>query len=115
MYTATYHKFGGRWFLDYPEYLEGGGKEEDLERIGDFHTLLDLASDDNFNARLQFNFVPFEGADVAILTGSSGGRSGGYYHLHRFNGQVVDLELWINKLIYLVRDELPGRIYLKKA
>lgn len=115
MYTLTYHKFGGKWFLDYPEYLEGGGEEEDLERIGGFRRLLDLASADDLNARLIFSFEPFEGCDVAVLVGSSGGRTGGYYYLQRFLNKEVDLELWINKLIYQCVEELPQRLYLTKA
>ena len=115
MYILTYHKFGGKWFLDYPEYLEGGGVEEDLECIGHSRRLLDLISEDDLNARLLFSFEPFEGSDEAVLIGSSGGRTGGYYQLRRFDGQPVDLELWVNQLIYQCRDELPDRFYLKKA
>lgn len=115
MYILTYHKFGGKWFLDAPEYLEGGGAEEDLECIGHWRRLLDLVSEDDLNARLLFSFEPFEGSDEAVLIGSSGGRTGGYYLLHRFDGRPVDLELWVNQLIYEGRDELPGHFYLKKV
>lgn len=115
MHTLTYHKFGGKWFLDFPEYLEGGGEEEDLELIGGCRKLLELASDDDLNARLLFSFEPFEGSDEAVLTGSSGGRSGGHYHLQQFMGREVDLELWVNKMIYQCCEELPPRFYLKKA
>ena len=101
--------------MDYPEYLDEGGPEEDLELIGGFRKLLDLVSDDGLNARLLFSFEPFEGSDEAVLTGSSGGRTGGYYYLQRFNGQAVDLELWVNKMIYRCREELPPGFYLKKA
>ena len=115
MYTLTYHKFGGKWFLDYPKHLEDGGEEEDLELVGGCRKLLDLTSDDNLNACLLFSFDPFDGSDEAVLTGSSGGRTGGYYYLQRFDGRQVDLELWVNQMIYLCHDELPGRFFLKKA
>jgi hypothetical protein len=115
MYLLTYHQFGGKWFLDYPEYLDAGEQEEDLELIGGFRKLLDLVSDDNLNARLLFSFEPFEDSDEAVLTGSSGGRTGGYYYLKRFNSRAVDLELWVNRIIYRCCEELPPRFYLKKA
>lgn len=115
MYTLTYHKFGGKWFLDCPEYLDGGGAEGDLECIGHAGRLLDLVSDDDLNAQLLLSFEPFDGGDEAVLLGSSGGRTGGYYQLHRFDGRVVDLELWVNQLIYHGRDELPRNFFLKKA
>lgn len=115
MYILTYHKFGGKWFLDYPEYLESGGEEEDLERIGGYRKLLELVSEDNQNASLLISFEPFEGGEEAVLTGSSGGHSGGYYQLRRFMGQEVELELWVNKMIYRCCDDLPRRFFLKKA
>jgi hypothetical protein len=115
MQQLTYHKFGGKWYLDFPEYLEQGGPEEDLECIGGFSELLDLASDDNLNATLLLDAKPFAGADEAVLLQSSGGTTGGYYRLHMFNGQVVDLEIWVNRLVYLQHRELPPRFYVKKG
>ncbi|HEY1112013.1 MAG TPA: DUF6717 family protein [Chitinophagaceae bacterium] len=115
MFTLTYHKFGGKWFLDCPEYLESGGAEDDLECIGHTSRLLDLVSNDDLNARLLFSFEPFDGCDEAMLAGSSGGRSGGYYFLHRFGDREVDLELWVNQMIYQCCEELPRSFYLKKA
>jgi hypothetical protein len=115
MQQFTYHKFGSKWYLDFPEYLEQGGPEEDLECVGGFSELLDLVSDDDLNATLVFDNEPFTGADEAVLLESSGGTTGGYYRLHTFNGQVLDLEFWVNCLVYLQHETLPPRFYLKKG
>lgn len=113
MNTATYYKIGTRWYLDYPEYLESGGDIDDLERIGGFYEFLELASRGSSTVRLQVDFEPFEGAELAEFCGSSGGKSGAYYCLYSFEGQPVHIEVWINNIIYLNREDLPERIYFK--
>jgi hypothetical protein len=114
MYTVTYYKMGNRWFLDLPDYINQGGDPSDLERFGSFHDFLELAAEGEATIAFQMDTEPFEGADVLELTGTSGGRTGGYYHLHSFNGKPVDIELWFNSVIYSGQNELPKRIYLKR-
>jgi hypothetical protein len=114
MYTVTYYKFGNRWFIDLPEYVEQGGDAEDLERIGAFHDFLELAAAGETTVIFQMDVQPFEGAEVAELTGTSGGNTGGYYHLSYLEGKPVDVELWFNTILYVDQTELPEKIYFKK-
>jgi hypothetical protein len=114
MYTVSYYKFGLRWYLDAPEYLEGGGSAEDLERIGAFRDFLELAAEGGITAVFHMDTQPFAGADRFELVGSSGGNTGGYYHLQSFRGQTMDLELWLNTIIYLQNATLPQTIYFKR-
>jgi hypothetical protein len=114
MYTVTYYKFGNRWFLDLPEYVEQGGDEEDLERVGAFHDVLELAAKGEDTVVFQFDTQSFDGADYAELTGSSGGNTGGYYRITSFNGQSVDFELWFNLVLYFKQPELPQKVYFKQ-
>lgn len=113
MFVATYYKIGATWFLDYPEYLENEGDIEDLERIGGFGEFLELAAHGASTVNLQIDYVPFDGADVAELTGSSGEHSGAYYHLHTFQGQPVHIEIWLNDMIYINHKQPPEKIFFK--
>ena len=114
MYTVIYYKIGNRWFLDLPEYLEQGGDPDDLERIGYFHDFLERVANGESTVIIQMDAQPFEGSDCFELTGSSGGKSGGYYHLKNFEGQTVDYELWFNTVLYFTQSALPEKIYFKR-
>jgi hypothetical protein len=115
MYTVTYYKFGERWYLDLPEYIDQGGDPDDLERVGAFHDFLEQAAAGETTVAFLMDTQPFDGADQAIFTGSSGGKTGGYYHIIRFEGKPVDFELWFNLVLYLNQPELPGHVYFKKV
>jgi hypothetical protein len=114
MYMVTYYKFGNCWFLDLPEYIEQGGDEEDLERVGAFHDFLELAALGEDTVVFNLDVEPFDGADSAQLTGSSGGNTGGYYRINSFNDQPVDFELWFNLVLYINQPELPQKVYFKQ-
>lgn len=111
MYTVTYYKLGNAWFLDLPEYT---GPSADLERVGSFHDFLELAARGQTTLVFHVDTKPFQDADVMQLTGSSGEKTGGYYHLASFQGQPIDLELWYNRVIYTGQEELPQFIYIRK-
>ena len=115
MYTVSYYKIAGRWYLDAPEYLEKGGNPDALERIGAFHDLLELAAEGASSVDFLMDTEPFEGADRCELSGSSGGDTGGYYCIHRFREQVLDFEIWLNTMIYMETTELPKTIYFKRV
>jgi hypothetical protein len=114
MFMVTYYKFGNRWFLDLPEYIEQGGDEEDLERVGAFHDFLELAAQGEDTVVFQIDTQFFDGADSAVLTGSSGENTGGYYRITSFNDQPVDFELWFNLFHFIKQPELPQMVYFKQ-
>jgi hypothetical protein len=115
MFTVTFYKLGTRWFLDYPEYIEKGGSEEDLEPIGGFVDLLELASKGSNIVYFEVDNQPFDGADAAELVGSSGEDTGGYFRVSQFEGKPADIEMWVNKTIYCQFDRLPDHLYFKKV
>lgn len=100
--------------MDLPEYIDQGGDPDDLERIGAFHDFLEQAAAGQTTVAFLMDTQPFEGADRAELTGSSGGKSGGYYYIPSFEGKPVDLELWFNTVLYIIQPELPQQVYFKK-
>lgn len=106
---------GNRWFLDLPEYIDQGGDSEDLERVGAFHEFLEMVSGGETTLVFQLDTHPFEGADLLELTGSTGGGTGGYYHLDTFEDQPVDLELWFNILSHISKQELVQKLYIKRV
>lgn len=113
MFTVTYYKIAGRWYLDSPDYLERGGNPDNLERIGGVYDLLEQAAQGRSSVQLALDTKPFEGAEEAVLSEPSGAHTGAHYLLHSINGQRVDIEIWINELIYFYHDELPTKIYGK--
>ncbi|WP_121353325.1 DUF6717 family protein [Flavisolibacter nicotianae] len=115
MYTVTYYKLGKHWYLDAPDYIAQGGEADDLERIGAFHDFLELAAEGATTVVFHMDTNAFNDADFFELVASSGGRTGGHYHLHSFQGQPVDLELWFNSMIFSGLATLPQRIYFKKV
>ncbi|HEV7330105.1 MAG TPA: DUF6717 family protein [Flavisolibacter sp.] len=115
MYTVCYYKIAGRWYLDAPEYLEKGGDPDALERIGAFHDLLEIAAEGASSVVFHMDTAPFEGADRCEWCGSSGGDTGGYYRIHRFRGQVLDMEVWFNTPIYYENPVFPKTIYFKRV
>jgi hypothetical protein len=114
MCVVSYYKLGGQWFLDLPDYLQQGCGS-DLERIGSFHDFLQFTAAGKPNVSFEFGLHPFEGADELVLLGSSGEQTGGYYHLHSFQGTVLDLELWFNNVLYyfINNTTLPPYLYIK--
>ena len=113
MFTAKYYKIANKWYFDYPEYIANGGNPDDLERIGGMHDLLEFVAEGRSFVTLLLDFEPFEGADEGVLVASSGGKSGGYYHLKEVNGQVVDLEIWVDGFVFFQNADLPPKIYGK--
>jgi len=115
MLTVNFYKIANRWYLDNPEYVAMGGTPDSLECIGSLADLLELAAAGKSAVQLVLHTEPFEGADEAVLTNTSGEQSGAYYHVTILNGQEVEAEVWVNQLIYYYYPELPKKIYGKFA
>lgn len=114
LYTVSYYKIAGRWYLDAPEYLEKGGNPDTLERIGSFHDLLEIAAEGESSVIFQMDIHPFEGSESCHLVGYSGGNSGGYYRIHRFLGQILDIDIWFNTFVFYDILSMPSTIYFKR-
>ena len=113
MLTLSFYKIAGEWFMDDPNYLDAGGNPSYLEVVGGMNDVLELVAQDNSAVQLVADIKPFEEADEMILIEPSGGDSGGHYRLHSLGGQVIEQELWLNKLLYFYFNELPPRIFVK--
>jgi hypothetical protein len=112
MLTVTYYKIANRWYLDLPSYAKRGNPD-DLEIMGGAYDLLELCAEGRSTIKALIATKPFEGADVATLTGTSGDQTGAYYHIATYKGKVVNLEIWIGDLIYRFKAALPQKIYGK--
>lgn len=115
MFLITYYKFGNRWFLDNPDYIEKGGDPDDLERVGAFNEMLDLVAEGETSVTFQLGFQPFDVAESAELTGTSGDNTGAYYAIKTLGAKTVDIELWLNTSLYYKDSELPTHLYFKKV
>ena len=115
MPIVNYYKIKSRWYLDLPTDQDEESDPEILEQIGGFHDFLELAAGENSSVILRMCQEYFEGADVIQLTGSCGEKTGGYYHLERFEGAMVYFEFWINPVHLHMEEELPEKIYLQRV
>gem|GEM_PF-5794335 len=113
MFTIGYYKLGGKWFLDLPDDL--AYDDDDLEKIGGFYDFLEIVSEGKSFIRFQMDLEPFDGSDEMTFTGSSGGNSGGYYHIQSLNGRNIDLEIWYGTHSSCPSASLPAKLYIKQV
>lgn len=115
MKAVTYYKFGNLWFVDCPEYLEKGGKAENLEKIGSFHDFLEFVAQGETTLVFHMSDAPFDDSDILERTGCSGDGSGGYYQISSFKNVPVDFEIWFNDVLLSSFGRFPERLYINKA
>ncbi|MBW4891101.1 hypothetical protein KXQ82_15350 [Mucilaginibacter sp. HMF5004] len=103
-----------KWFLSLPEW--NGGPEE-LEMVSGADTLLDILSEDGSECILYMSESQFEGAHVIELLAErepdKGG--GGDYILKVYNGEVIDLKIWLCEVTRWVWGKLPVSIYFSRT
>lgn len=107
-------EFGG-WYIDLPEYLEGGGSKADLAMVAGADTLLDLIAEGKESVTLSMDTKPFKGSDELILLrlcDSSTG--GGDYFMKTYAGQPINQELWLCDVTLFVFGDMPEKIFIRK-
>lgn len=115
MYNITCYKIGSQWFLDLPDFLTGGGKEEDLECIGSLSEFLNQNANGETTISFRIDSQPFQNAVPLELSGTSGGESGAYYRFSSWKGKPYEREIWINKVVYFCFKLLPDTIYIQQV
>ncbi|MGC4102867.1 DUF6717 family protein [Ferruginibacter sp.] len=115
MKAYTFIKTGNEWYIDLPEYIAQGGHKGDLQMVEGADTMLDLIAGNNNSVVLNIDAVQFEGADVLLLTEKCDPTiGGGYYFLQTFEGQEVNINMWLCGVTEFVFEEIPGRIFIKR-
>lgn len=102
------------WYMILPEWK---GDPEDLQMIEGADEWLDLLSITGEKVKLILSDKKFEDAEflslLRIREENLGG--GGIYYLERYQGEKVDLKLWLCEVTRFVFAAIPQRIYFSKA
>lgn len=99
-----------KWYLELPEWE---GDPEDLQMIEGADQWLDLLGENRDRIEVAIANAKFEGADFLTLMRISepnlGG--GGNYFLESYQGNKVELKVWLCEVAEFVFGEYPQRIY----
>lgn len=114
--TYTFQKELGVWYIDLPEYLNGGGKKQDLRMRAGTNKLLSMLAPGQRKVTLSIDTEPFEGAELLELTDICEEPQGGaIYLMETCNGHEVNTLLWICDIVLFVFGDTPERIYFRRA
>jgi len=117
--------FFKKWYVILPDYIEQGGKKEDLLMVAGADCLLDILSDNGERVTLIASNTPFENCqqiakltieELAILKDKEKEiyDSGAYYYMDTVDGVLIDDHLWLcDVLAFVFKDEFPEIIYYK--
>lgn len=113
--TYTFSKELGVWYIDLPEYLNQGGKKQDLRLRAGTNKLLSMLVPGQKKVTLTIDTEPFPDAEVLALVDICEEPQGGaVYFMESCNGCEVNTLLWICDIVLFVFGDTPERIYYKK-
>lgn len=98
-----------RWYVDLPEYIEQGGKKEDLEMILGADLLLDILAENENEVEVKFNTSFFKESKYELTLDRSE-EEGSYYKL---TGQNLEFEVYLCPVTVFVFGSYPEKIYLR--
>jgi len=112
----TFKRQGGAWYIDLPEYLRLGGKQEDLQMVAGADDVLDLLAEHRDSVKLLLSETPFEKADhLRLLEPGAPEEGGAFYHLGSLEGKRLDRTVWLCNVLLFVFGKIPDDIYVKKT
>lgn len=116
MQTHRFVKEYGGWYIHLPQYIEQGlGTKGDLAMVEGADTMLDYIAAGADAVALTLSETPIEGSDLlqleALRDPSIGG---GYYMLHRFEGQELQQRMWLCGVTEYVFGKMPEQIYVRR-
>ncbi|HEX2627541.1 MAG TPA: DUF6717 family protein [Chitinophagaceae bacterium] len=116
MNTYKFIKEGRDWFIDLPEYIEGGGSKGDLQMVEGADTMLDMIAEGKDHVSLFIDEISFAGSDELILTERCDPYiGGGYYKLKIFEGKEINQDMWLCAVTEYVFGGLPEKIFIKRS
>ena len=111
---SFYKDNNGEWYVDLPEWK---GDKADLQMVEGADTLLDLISRNREKCSLYMSDEIFDKAEfltlIHIREKNLGG--GGDYFLESYNGNSVQLKLWLCAVTEFVFQGLPQKIWFSVA
>lgn len=107
-----YKKPNNEWWLILPKWK---GNPEDLQMIEGADKWLDLLSNNQISVTLLLTDKKNQNAEVLTLLRlreeNLGG--GGIYFLETYQGQKINLKLWLCEVTRFVFQKIPQKIYFK--
>lgn len=104
------------WYIDLPEFIEGGGNKGDLQMVEGADTMLETISGNGQDVTLLIDRNPFDGADKLVLTEKCDPIvGGGYYNLKLFEGKEINQNMWLCAVTEYVFGDLPDQIFIKRV
>ncbi|MDF2188089.1 DUF6717 family protein [Paraflavitalea sp. CAU 1676] len=108
-------KRGDEWYIDLPAYLEQGGSMGALQMVDGADTMLDLMAENSTSVSLQISTQFFEGSDLLDLIEICDPMiGGGYYKMWTYEGQEINITMWLCEVTEFVFGHLPDKIYVKR-
>lgn len=112
-----YHRFyktnTGKWYIDYPSYIESGGQPEMLEMVMGADTMLLMLAMGEDEVDVSFDTEPFEGADTLTLTHLGADEGGAYYTCDSVMGLPYAFPVWLCDVTLHVFGHFPPVIYFR--
>lgn len=113
--TYTFYKEEGVWYIHLPEYLNAGGRKEDLRMKSGTDRLLKMLAAKEVQVTLTIDTQPFAGAEVLELVDlCAAPRGGAIYLMEKCNQHEVNALIWICDIALFVFGDMPEQIYIKK-
>jgi hypothetical protein len=111
MYLIDYYKQNGTWHVD-AQGLTPPNKSINTARTGNFAILLDRVSRGTDMVSIYLDFKPFPKSSQAGMTRNVEGE-GAYYHIGKFGSEVIDLEIWVDRMPFLGSAPMPETLYIR--
>lgn len=110
----VFKKSDNTWWMDFPEYITGGGKPENLQLIRGFDTLLDWAGNNIPDITMQLDSKQFH-EDCRPMYKSDRHTEDGCYYFYAATDLISDhWGIWISNVIKLLFfGVFPNVIYFK--
>ena len=110
-----YKEISGKWYADIPEWT---GRKSALQMVAGADTLLEYLTEDKQSdvkdVHLHFSEIPIEDADCLVKTRNCL-FNGANYRLKEFEGEEIDLKVWLCDVTKHVFGYFPSKIYFSKV
>ena len=107
IYTYEFYKENGLWYIDFPAYIEAGGKKADLLMVAGADTMLEKLSDGK-RVKLTFSADDLPGASIK-LTKIIGDPFGATYKTNR---KDITRFVWLCNVTKVVMGNHPKNIFI---
>ncbi len=99
----------GRWFADVPSWIEQGGTEDDCEMVCGADLWLDYLSKYTDSITLELSKEPLN-ESIHIYHKD---KMGATYIAHEFQGEAMNIQMWLCNVTIHVLGEFPPIIHYK--